>query len=308
MRSLSIKLSCLLRIFIANFQYFAGGGRFKKRRTFITLLLIPYAFVRSCLLLPKPLVFRQITFVISTKCTLKCKKCNNLMPYYRDNHNPYDIPAEHCMASFSSLAAAIDCIYEVNIIGGEPFLHEELDLILKFCIDEPKIKKISITTNGTICPKDDLAITLKHPKILVFISDYGVYSKNIEKLIIWLKEHRINYISQKPSFWFDAGDVSPRHRNFKYLKKMFFLCRMPQCVIFLNGKIHHCALSAHGMDLGIIPDNPKDYVDVTAFNKGELRKKIEDFRLKTASIVACDYCDLSKIIPVVKIPVGEQKN
>jgi hypothetical protein len=58
-----------------------------------------------------------------------------------------------------------------------------------------------------------------------------------------------------------------------------------------DGKVHWCSRSMRGMELGLIPDNPNDYVDL--FNEKENK---EQKQRKFASIAnaeyisACDYC------------------
>ena len=61
------------------------------------------------------------------------------------------------------------------------------------------------------------------------------------------------------------------------------------------------------MNLGIIPDEPKDYLNVLQdLNRDEFRKEIIKFLFsKQKYVTACNYCDLATDKCVYVIP-GEQ--
>jgi hypothetical protein len=53
--------------------------------------------------------------------------CANLMPYYAWGGMPArSISAECCISSLETLLSAIDKLYELSLVGGEPFTHKEL--------------------------------------------------------------------------------------------------------------------------------------------------------------------------------------
>ena len=313
-------LLCRLRIFAANAHYYFWGGRNSTISTFkntfkiprclkvlLAVFLMPYAFVRALHLINKPLVIRQISLAITTKCTLNCIKCTALVPYYDGcRKKPYSIPAMEIIASFDALFDALDCVFEMSIVGGEPLLHKELGILLEHFAKQDKLKSFTVITNGTIIPDDSLVHAFKHPKCLVFVSDYGIHSKNIKNLIEWLRKHEINYSVKKDYSWNDIGDLKKKNRSYKELRKLFVSCRAMKCLSFIGSKLHHCSISSYGMDLGLVPDCPTDYVDVALGTTAELRQRITKLRLRTYTVTACDYCDQSFAVNAKSVTPGEQ--
>jgi MoaA/NifB/PqqE/SkfB family radical SAM enzyme len=231
------------------------------------------------------------------------------MSYYGLTGRPpaRDISAARCISSLEALLAAIDKVYELSIIGGEPFTHKELGTILEAALKQPKLKVISFTTNGTLIPSKDLLEKLRHPRIIVYISDYVNLSTKKAELTEIFEKCGIRYQVFAKEKWRDFGDMSPRHRDYDQLCEVFYQCCASHCVALYDGKLHQCAHSAHGMDLGLIPDAPQDYVDVFGGSTAEVRQKIMDFRLNTKTISACDYCDYSRALPLRVIEAAVQR-
>lgn len=71
------------------------------------------------IVLGKYVYVRQVEAVMTTKCSLKCRDCANLMQYYR---NPYDIDFSMLSMSLCNFLDRIDEIGTVVLVGGEPFL------------------------------------------------------------------------------------------------------------------------------------------------------------------------------------------
>ena len=57
-----------------------------------------------------------------------------------------------------------------------------------------------------------------------------------------------------------------------------------------DGKVHWCSRSQRGMELGLIPDCPEDYVDL--FDNSTRAEKQEKFRriANAPCLSACDRC------------------
>lgn len=61
-------------------------------------------------------------------------------------------------------------------------------------------------------------------------------------------------------------------------------------MIIINGELHYCYRSAHGMDLGLIPRNESDFVNLLSGDSMEVRNKLKNF-VGLEYISACDYCN-----------------
>jgi glycosyltransferase involved in cell wall biosynthesis len=82
----------------------------------------------------------QITFFITNKCNLKCKHC-----FYWNNLNKCE---DFNIDEFKIVAKNIGKFRFASITGGEPFLRDDIDEIVKTIVEINKVKRISIPTNG----------------------------------------------------------------------------------------------------------------------------------------------------------------
>lgn len=234
----------------------------------------------------------RMDLVLTTRCSLRCEKCANLMQYYE---NPTDVKLDIILQSMRTLMQAIDSIETIYVLGGEPFLYKDLDRVLSYLNKEEKIKIIKIVTNGTICPLDDnirLWEELHQSKVIISLSDYGVLSKNKEKLFQQCKKKYINIEIEENKFFYDTGNMEKRYRTEKELQKVFTDCKT-LCRSLFNGEFHYCPRSSHGTDLGIVPKYKGEYINLlNVENEFELRKEIEEFINREDYIEVCDYCDI----------------
>lgn len=229
----------------------------------------------------------QFEVVITTRCSLRCKYCSNLMQYYNE---PYDVPVDIIKDSFIRLMSICDHVGDVIPIGGEPFLCRNFSELLKFFLGFSKIDRVVIFTNGTIAIRDEeLLILLADPRVTLKISDYGF--GNVKEFCKKMDEHNVNYtLFTEDRTWRDDGDLKPRFRNNEELKQQFNRCASP-CRSLLNGQLHFCPRSGHGTDLGLIPLQPNDYLDFMDARQPVSKMQLLEFYFRTQPITACDYCD-----------------
>lgn len=233
---------------------------------------------------------KRMDLVLTTKCSLKCEKCANLMQYYI---NPYDVDLDKIINTMSKLASIVDSIGTVYVLGGEPFLYRNLDKVVELLKRLNNVNRVMVVTNGTICPDLNSPIwkSLSDGKVCVSISDYGKISRNKEKLIGYCKKNLINCHLKDEDFFYDTGDMKKRNRSEEELNQVFLNCKT-ECRSLFNGELHYCPRSSHGVDLGFIPKRNEDYVDIEKENNKELRSKIEYLINKKTYIEACDYCNI----------------
>ncbi|STP06980.1 glycosyltransferase [Helicobacter fennelliae] len=181
--------------------------------------------------------------VLTTRCTMRCESCNNLMQYF-DSNNAYTCTLEGIRGALEKLFANVDSISYVRIIGGEPLLFKDIAKVVEILDFEPKVKNFDIVTNGTIIPKQDLLIALSRSyKSWVSISDYST-SPNLkiklyqEKITHLLQEYRIAYHliwQQEGATWWDPGKIYKRGRDKEEIIKNFKSCLMP-CVSVMSNE------------------------------------------------------------------------
>lgn len=233
--------------------------------------------------------------VLTTRCSLRCRYCSNLMQYYE---HPCDIPAERVIAAADRLMQLCDYVHKLRPIGGEPFLYPGLADVLEHMLTYENIGQIQIPTNGTIPVRDErLLALLKNDRISLEISDYGY--GHAREFAQTMERNGIAFSYEKAKVWYDTGSMEKRGRSVSELRRQFRKCPM-FCKSILDGKVYSCPRSAHGADLGLVPDTASDYLDLLDEEHPVTRKQLLDYYYRTEPVQACDYCSYGtgKLKPV----------
>lgn len=247
---------------------------------------------------------KYIEIPITTKCTLNCKECANLIQFYQ---NPYHLKETDIINDIRILAEISKEILQLRLLGGEPLLHPNLGNIVKQILQFKNIKNIQIVTNGTLLFNDQLIqIMSNNDRISVDISNYKEKSVKYKELIQQLQVNNIKYYTSKDGMvWSSQAACFYRKRNKKKMEEVFTGCTM-DCVSLLNGQVHLCPRSSHGMDLKIVPENRVDYCDLRQ-NKTKMQYRKELYKLlNTKYILACNYCDIYKWKELPEVEPAEQ--
>ncbi|MZL73815.1 MULTISPECIES: radical SAM protein [Blautia] len=229
---------------------------------------------------------QHLELVVTERCTLMCKDCSALIPYYKQAS---DFDVSQICKSFDKLLKTIDQIAELSILGGEPLLNKELFKLLEYYRSSDKIGAIVIYTNGTILPCDDLIRCLINSNIWIHISDYGVPSSKIEELCALFEEKGIRYFVKKYEKWQSAGGLDKRNHTDETLRWMYSRCFKARCYSFYKDKLYACARGSNGASIGIIPD--ADYIDYSIDETTKERKEQLSKLISKEYIEACKYCD-----------------
>lgn len=244
----------------------------------------------------------HVELPVTLKCSLRCKKCSFMMPYFK---HPEDYDAGKLLGYMDTLFDCVDIIQIFRILGGEPFLYPNLDKIIDKALSSSKVKTVDIVTNGTILPGSELLAHMKNPRLTVQISDYGDYSRQKTALKAACDAAGVRCIlrNEKEKTWSDAGDLQFRKRSKAELQKQLHRCGNI-CRSFHNGRLYYCPRSSFGTKLGM-PDPAAEYVDFTTGKpREELRKEI--YALNQAKYLsACNYCNQGTDL-FVSVPVAEQ--
>jgi len=147
-----------------------------------------------------------LDFPITTRCTLKCKDCMQYIPF-REN---LDVPLETLKQELLDLFCQISFVGEISIIGGEPFLHKQLNELLEHIKENYKnrLGSIVITTNGTITPDIRTMELCRETGVYISISDYSKTLPQLSYKIIELEDAAREVglqIERKRWNWLDTG-------------------------------------------------------------------------------------------------------
>jgi len=247
----------------------------------------------------------RLNIVVTQRCTLSCRHCSSLMPFYG---NPRDCDTSLLLKSIERLLACVDFIYHMEVLGGETLLNKDLPLIMNKLTQYENIFQIDIITNGTLLPQPDLLDCLKHNSVCVVVNDYGPVSRKKEELLEALNQAGVRNRQNRHWAWADLGGFEPRNRDEGSLNRLFQECHFSTCTELLEGKLHRCPRSSHGTETGMIPAYPADFIDVADLSVSEdfFKEKLRSFFHGTKSIRACDHCN-GNTVDSLKLTPAEQQ-
>lgn len=243
----------------------------------------------------------SLDVVITEKCSLNCKDCSNLMQYYED---PRNLLTSDIISDFNSIASTIDHIYEVRLIGGEPFMHKEIYEHIEYFLSHPKIGKLVIYTNATIPLNEARLSRLREKKLIFSITDYGHLSRNTERVTQVLDKLRIAYRALPPSNWTDSGFMRDFKRSKDQMRDLFRKCCAKNLFTLMYGRLYRCPFAGNAERLGGIPKEIGNSVSVSS-DASVLQQFVNDID----HIPACNYCngrshDAPEITPAIQAPRG----
>ena len=239
----------------------------------------------------------SVDIVISEKCTLNCKDCANLMQYYKNAQN---IDYEMIVRDFENLTSKIDHIFEVRLIGGEPFFNKDIYRIIDYFLETTKITKLVIYTNATIPLKAELMKKYVTPKLVFSITDYGSLSKNTKKVTDLLTEMNIAYRAMPPNNWTDSAVIKDQKRSEEGMIDIFQKCCGKNLFTVMYGKLYRCPFVSNAERLHAIPFDKKNGISLEA-SKEDIIKYTTGIKY----LPACNFCngrshDAPEIIPAIQ--------
>lgn len=247
---------------------------------------------------------------LTERCTLRCKKCAHgchMVPI-----DSQDMEIEDAHESADKFFATIDWVGEFTLIGGEPFLYQDLGEVIEYIGERYRSKAaiFSITSNGTIIPGQQVLDMCRKYDILVRISNYSGTLKFLEnrykRLQEVLEENHIRYVlGRRETQWMDYGFETVNHDGEeKELIRIFDECGTP-CREIRGSKYYYCVMArsvSDNLKLGI---GKEDYLDM---NKLSGKKEFFEFNMgysEKGYLDMCKHCN-GKDAMQYPIPAAEQ--
>lgn len=234
------------------------------------------------------LLLFSLDVVVTERCSLRCRKCSNLMQYY---HAPQNFDVYQIKDSLDKVLNIVDGIYELTILGGETFMNPDFHLLLDWYIDNPKIKTIVVLANATIFPKEEVLKKLTHPKIAMRISDYGELSRELEKWAVWCESNCVEYEVTKMSSWQDCGDLRKRNYSASEIRYVYHTCECRDLPTLLNGKLYNCPYAANAANLGALYEDEAVRDQFELDGRADIKERLREFLFDRKYLEACDYCE-----------------
>lgn len=240
------------------------------------------------------LILMHTEFVVTQRCTLKCRGCANLMQYYQE---PRDITTETICEDIDVYMRSVDFVRFLCLIGGEPFVNKELHRVIDH-IDAYKGRfgDLALVTNGTIIPSNEVLRSIKQAGLRVEISDYGHLSRNLDALEAILHDRSIVYNIRKVDTWYACQGIIAKN---DHGQQTYDKCKA-SCTSVLGGKLYRCPFLANGEVLKAFPANGDNHVMLDA------PSKIHAYLSSARAMPGCAYCSGYNFSIAEPIPVAEQ--
>ncbi len=248
----------------------------------------------------------QIFLNITTRCSLRCRDCSLFIPYVA---SPCDYPADEIMRDFNNVLSALGHVRIVNFYGGEPLLHPELAKMIRSLRQEHRIDRISIITNGTILPNEDIFHAMREEeRFLVRISDYGKISARMKELTDTLERYDIPYEIANYAYWDRPSTIALSSDNEEQLIQKFRLCTSCNVLFLINRKGYLCSTGSAVCNMGGFPDSASNYIDLQEDDDFAERLKHLITRPGRGEYMdACHYCSGNHCVQFEsKVPVAVQ--
>lgn len=244
---------------------------------------------------PQPVRIKRFCLPVTLRCNLRCRLCAERAPYYKIPYHP----------SLSELTAQIDTLFQTadgielfDLTGGEPLLRQDLPLFIRYLRERygARIKKLRLTTNGTLVPGGPLLESLRDwgERAHVIVDRYRVSTK-AEEAAHRLREAGIPFevreYSDNPHCdgWVDYGDLSRKHDR-AAARALFSRCMVPQLDFFVclvDGVLFPCARARLLYEQGITAD----CLDLACCGRTEAERRaaLAAF-LNSTNLESCAYC------------------
>ncbi len=257
--------------------------------------------------------FDWFGYIVSQKCTLRCEHCCEQIPLLKDKGFA---PIKSILADVKKIADSSYFLNFVELIGGEPFLHPDIEELIEGLLEIDNIGYIKSFTNGTVIPSARLCEIMKSPRFMLQVSNYekttsGRLLDNILATREKLNEHKVPFLFTPNFEWLDFKDFEKHDVENDYLKNAFDNCFLKNCHRVYKGKLYRCPHHYAGIQLGKIGEHTHECIDIHSHDSENLGPVLEKFE-HLPFIDACRFCELAfDPVPVpagIQLPRSDQKN
>lgn len=234
-------------------------------------------------------------------CTLRCKNCSGLFPYYKDKMQVESL--DEFREELRKFFNKVDYVYNIDLTSGETFIHGELlaeKLSFMFDTYGDRIGKCSFVTNATVVPSERVFSVLKKYKnrLDIQVSYYDTipgWISKFEKFKQTFHKNDIPFSVVNAEYFINYGFMENRTRekiSEKELKMYFDECGHFDCMVFLDGRIGYCGDGLLANRLLQYYDNSSEWLDITSdsTNSNVILEYILGFQEK-GYLDICNYCN-----------------
>ncbi len=237
---------------------------------------------------------RNISFLVVSvgqACNFKCKNCGTMAPYSPKEIKRYD--CDDIIKSLENILKVVKKIRLLQIQGGEPFLYNDLEKLLRFVTSSGKIDRIEVATNGSVKPGDSLFSLMKEKNVGVRISDYKIVPVEAETLYkkcrdMGIKVKYYTFTSGKSKWYYKGLDEMEKDNNDKKCRDRFAACRNNGCLTLERSRLYYCSRAVNAGIIQHFTEKATDYCLVDG--DPDFAKRLANYIVKKHFMEACRYC------------------
>lgn len=140
-------------------------------------------------------------------------------------------------------------------------LYPGLAKILAFVLTAKAGRRVSIITNGTLIPADELIPLMQEPRFFMRISDYGKLSSQKDRLLTLLENNRIRYEIDNYSEWYQSRLISGTPCNEAEATQKYCSCTNARYAVLQDGRLYRCSRVPWMVALGIAEADTDNSID-----------------------------------------------
>ena len=235
-------------------------------------------------------------FIINSICNLNCTHCVQFINNYKPDKRVNIETASICR-DIDSWLEMIDSVGTISVMGGETFMHPDINIIANKFAKHNNFGFVSFPTNGLFPIKPEQLEGIEDPRIVIAFGSYQhianekqleIYEKNVELV----KSYNIAYTeSRHLPTWVVPSGLYLKNDDIEYMTTKKQACPMPPRNLQIrDGKIHVCdrgvALYAMGKKY-----YPEDCFEINEnIPLDEKRQKFREF-VNKPYYKTCGHCD-----------------
>ena len=191
---------------------------------------------------------RKLEMYLTKGCNLKCHYCSHFNPYRRGI-----VPTEILVESMETWSKKVSP-KKFGILGGEPLMHPDLNLILRKARECWGKARLILTTNGLLLPQKggNILETLLETRTEVLLSEHLTDQERVaafDKGRQMLKEAGIPTVlipssSRWKEYYLFSEDGKPRPYNSRP-EHAWTMCGPNTCFNLTDNKLYRCSILAN---------------------------------------------------------------
>ncbi len=244
-------------------------------------------------------------------CNLNCKQCSHFSPLAEESYidlGEYERDMRRLSDLFDGRMST------VQLLGGEPLLHPEINEIMRITRETFPIGRIRVVTNGILLPSmsDEFWEKCREYQVEISVSPYPINFDYKKWGNIIEKEKGVSYTPEA----FERGRMfklypirTQREPGNDNARRNYFNCvsANSNCIALNSGRMYTCCTAANishlkkhfNLDL---PGSELNGVDIYAVKDGaELLEKL------AKPVPLCEYCDVVNVGKYISSDWGVSK-